>query len=359
MVTCFMRSALMVNDETPMSYLPDVTPGMIASNGADTHCVLMPSFPATALKRSTSKPITVLPSVSRNSLGGYVESVPMTIVPFDLIAAGTFAASDGSTDDAIVGVLPPPALLLFELPHAANDAAMAMVPTTLISARLRVTFIWISPSFVSLTWPARRPDRCHPRSDRGGSAHPAAPGWASGDTEVGVLNRRIPEQFGTGSALDDTAGFQHICAMCPRQRLLCVLFDDQDRGPLLVDFRDDREDLLDQDRRQPHRGLVQEQQFRPAHQRASDRQHLLLAAGQRAAGLLAPLGEAGEQRVHPIEVGADRHGVPTDIGTHLEVLEHGHAREDATAFGCLADPERDTQVRAHLRDVAAFEPHRS
>jgi len=70
MLTCFSRSSLTVNDETPASYLPDWRPGMIASNTADSYSVFRPSLAATALNRSTSKPMTVLPSVSRNSFGG-------------------------------------------------------------------------------------------------------------------------------------------------------------------------------------------------------------------------------------------------------------------------------------------------
>ncbi len=69
MLACFSRVPLTVNDETPISYLPDETPGMIASNGAGVNDALSPSLAATALNRSTSNPITVLPSLSRNSLG--------------------------------------------------------------------------------------------------------------------------------------------------------------------------------------------------------------------------------------------------------------------------------------------------
>src|SRR5919199_6183265 len=98
MLTCFGRWGLMVKDETPTLYLPVPTPGMMLSNVADCHWVVNPSLPATALNRSTSKPITVLPSVSRNSLGAYVESVPMTSLPADLIWDGTFAASAASAD---------------------------------------------------------------------------------------------------------------------------------------------------------------------------------------------------------------------------------------------------------------------
>src|SRR6266508_2291064 len=43
MLTCCLRSSLMVNDETPSSYLPDSTPGMIAPNLAHVHRVVRPS----------------------------------------------------------------------------------------------------------------------------------------------------------------------------------------------------------------------------------------------------------------------------------------------------------------------------
>src|SRR3954469_12899970 len=114
MLTCLRRGALIVNDETPVPYLPGLTPGMMLSNVADCHCVVRPNLPATALNRSTSKPITVLPSVSRNSFGAYVESVPMISLPADWISAGTFAASAASTEDDAAGApvdpvpVPPP-----------------------------------------------------------------------------------------------------------------------------------------------------------------------------------------------------------------------------------------------------------
>src|SRR5512147_998571 len=57
----------------------------------------------------------------------------------------------------------------------------------------------------------------------------------------------------------------------------------RDVGVLLRDL----EDLLDELRREPHRGLIQQDHPRPRHERAPDRGHLLLAArgvaGERAA----------------------------------------------------------------------------
>jgi hypothetical protein len=48
--------------------------------------------------------------------------------------------------------------------------------------------------------------------------------------------------------------------------------------PLLVHLEDRLEDALDEDRREAHRGLVEEQELRAGHQRPADRQHLLLTA---------------------------------------------------------------------------------
>src|SRR4051794_234063 len=125
MVTCFSRVGLTVNEDTPTLYLPVLTPGMMPSNDADCHSVFRPSLPATALNRSTSKPFTVLPSVSRNSLGAYVESVPMVSLPADLMFAGTLAASAVSTDEDGAGAEPVPVPLSFDSPpHAASVTVM-------------------------------------------------------------------------------------------------------------------------------------------------------------------------------------------------------------------------------------------
>src|SRR4051794_14434111 len=137
MVACASRCLLTVNDETPMLYLPEPTPGMIASNFADCQSVVRPSLPATALNRSTSKPMTVLPSVSRYSLGAYDESVPTMIFPADLSAAGTFAASALSTADDAAGEPPPDpvSVPLDSLPQAASDTVKAAAAATPSTAR--------------------------------------------------------------------------------------------------------------------------------------------------------------------------------------------------------------------------------
>ena len=56
------------------------------------------------------------------------------------------------------------------------------------------------------------------------------------------------------------------------------------------------------ERREAERGLVEEQEPRPAHQRAGDGEHLLLAAREGAAALVQALLEPREDRRDAFEI---------------------------------------------------------
>jgi hypothetical protein len=64
----------------------------------------------------------------------------------------------------------------------------------------------------------------------------------------------------------------------------------------LAHARERLEQFAAHQRREAERGLVQQQQSRRRHQRAADRDHLLLAAAHGAGDLRAALGKAREQR---------------------------------------------------------------
>jgi hypothetical protein len=138
-----------------------------------------------------------------------------------------------------------------------------------------------------------------------------------------------------------------------------VLLDQEDRHLLLArDPADGLEDLPHNQRRQPKRGLVEQQQPRPAHQGAADRQHLLLAARQGAAALLAPLGQPGEHLEHPVEVFLEMHRIGDD-GAHLQIFVDAHAREDTPAFRHLGHAPQHDLVGRQTGDVLAFQPDRA
>ena len=107
-------------------------------------------------------------------------------------------------------------------------------------------------------------------------------------------------------------------------------------------------------RRQAKRRLVEQDQPRPAHQRAADRQHLLLAAGERAAALISAVAQPRKQREHALEVGIEVGGVGHG-GADLQILHHRHARKNAAAFRRLRDAELGDLVRRQAGDVAAGE----
>src|ERR1051326_3355272 len=64
------------------------------------------------------------------------------------------------------------------------------------------------------------------------------------------------------------------------QRGVGVLFDQENRGSLAFNFVDGFEDGMGHERRETERWFVEQQQSRIRHQRASHREHLLLAAGE-------------------------------------------------------------------------------
>ena len=103
-----------------------------------------------------------------------------------------------------------------------------------------------------------------------------------------------------------------VAAVGELERVEGVLLDQED-GQLLVgvELPDGGENLPRDQRREPERRLVEQQQPRPAHQRARDRQHLLLAAGQRAAALVQALLQPRKQREDPREIGVEMRRLAT------------------------------------------------
>ena len=114
--------------------------------------------------------------------------------------------------------------------------------------------------------------------------------------------------------------------------------------PPVADAGDHRADRLHHHRREAERGLVEHEQCRPGHERAADREHLLLAAGQLPGELLLPLVEDGEDLEHARGVLPDAGASLPDKSTEFEVLEHRHVRPDLALLGAMGDAEPDDQV---------------
>ena len=120
--------------------------------------------------------------------------------------------------------------------------------------------------------------------------------------QIRFLHGGIREELVGGVFHDDAAVFHDIGAVGDTERLVGVLLDEENGGAVGIDLLDDGENLLDDDRREAEGRLIKQEQRRAGHDRAGNRQHLLFAAGQRAARLVAALGEDGEQIKDVVEI---------------------------------------------------------
>src|SRR5688572_18035022 len=86
------------------------------------------------------------------------------------------------------------------------------------------------------------------------------------------------------------------------ERHVRVLLHEEDRGAVAVQLGDGAEDLLHHERREPERGFVHEEQARARHERAPHREHLLLAAGERARLLRGALLQSREPLENALDI---------------------------------------------------------
>ncbi len=117
------------------------------------------------------------------------------------------------------------------------------------------------------------------------------------EPEIGPPDPVVRQQRLVRSVQHHPSGFQHVAVVGQFQRLGHALFHQQDgrARPRLWICDDALEDRLGHRRRQAHRRFVQHQQPRRGGEAAADRQHLLLAARQRAGELAGPLRQDREQ----------------------------------------------------------------
>src|SRR6266511_4565777 len=115
----------------------------------------------------------------------------------------------------------------------------------------------------------------------------------------------VPEIRGSGVMAHHTL-LHDVDALARLEGERHVLFHQQDRDTVAVECVDDLADLRDHARHQAFRGLVEQDDLRLQHHGAGDGEHLLLAAGEGAAGLVAPLRQHGEVLVDLVEQGPPR-----------------------------------------------------
>src|SRR5882724_3884549 len=123
--------------------------------------------------------------------------------------------------------------------------------------------------------------------------------------QVGFADRVGRQQFGGAAGGADAAGLQQVGTVDDAEDLLHVLLDDEHGEAAGADALDEVEHLLDEDRREPGRRLVEQQQPGRRHEGAADGAHLLLAAGHAAGELAMALPKTRKQLVDDVELLAE------------------------------------------------------
>src|SRR5579883_1278144 len=155
-----------------------------------------------------------------------------------------------------------------------------------------------------------------------------------------------------GGAFPDDAGVvEDVDAVGMREREGDVLLAQEhgDRGGRAQAFERLRE-LLQHDGSQAQRRLVEDQKLRPHHQGARDRQHLLLAARQRARRLALPLLENREEIIEPVALLVAFRGLQM-LAAEIEILLHRHVAEELARLGTLDDAAARDRRRAQAAEA--------
>ena len=175
-------------------------------------------------------------------------------------------------------------------------------------------------------------------------AHPttssATSSWPPAVPEVGAAHRIVEQELGRRPAHQRPPALQQVGMPGDVQRERRALVGEQDRRAGVRDAPQRLADLGDHDRRQPQRRLVEQQQPRLSHQRAADREHLLLAAAQQAGALVDALAQDREQLEHLVAQPPLAGAVARRERAEPEVLADRQIGEHAAALERLRDAER-------------------
>src|SRR5215472_14595201 len=112
---------------------------------------------------------------------------------------------------------------------------------------------------------------------------------------MGLQQPRIRRQRPAWSFVNDRAALHDGGAIGRAENLARILLDDDGGYAFLENAPQRCEKLLDENGRQAFERLIEQQDLRIEHERATDRQHLLLAARELVAQIAAPLREPREQ----------------------------------------------------------------
>src|SRR3954462_1786140 len=128
-------------------------------------------------------------------------------------------------------------------------------------------------------------------------ATPGPPSYA----EIAALQLSIGAELGRAAAPDDAAFLQHVMPVGDARQRPDVLVDEEKRKALGLELGNRAIDLLANERCQAFGRFVEDQEARVGHERAADREHLLLAARELVTVVRLPLAELRKERENALE----------------------------------------------------------
>jgi hypothetical protein len=137
-----------------------------------------------------------------------------------------------------------------------------------------------------------------------------------------------------------------------------VLLHQKDGKTFRIDAHDQREQFLDQNRREAERGLVEDEEFWFCHQAAADRKHLLLASRERTGALGLALGEARKDCKHAVAIGTAM-GRATPIAAEIQVVAHRQVGKNSPTLGHVNESAGDDDGGTLSFDRIAVETDRA
>ena len=123
--------------------------------------------------------------------------------------------------------------------------------------------------------------------------------------------------------------------------------------PDRLEVGDDLVDLVDDDRCEAERGLVDHQDAPARQQAAADGQHPALTARERARELRRALLEPGQDRIDVLDIPIEGLAHPGQVGAHLQIVVDAHVREQHVALRDQDDAEPDHGLRFRPLDPPA------
>ena len=177
--------------------------------------------------------------------------------------------------------------------------------------------------------------------------------------QIGRADCLARQKFLAKTRGSDATVRQHETPPRESQCVMRVLFHQQDCNTLLlVDLANHREYLLHQHRRQPKRGLIQQQEPWPCHERAPDSQHLLFSPGKGTGPLMAAFPQDGKARERPGDtLMGPIAGLFRRCSPHLEILQDAHAGEDTPTLRNQGDPPPDDPMGGEMSDIFPIEQY--